>query len=218
MERFVCKRPKETNHEISSTNDIDGKIRKDKSESTVSKGKKAEEDCIILYDEDIQDVKTESKTIENKVVPEDVKEKVKTSPHKDESLNGTNLVAESKHISREPEKQMNESAPESLLISGTEETVTPHKENTITDEALDVSVNESSFLSGTELASTPCKDTDTSVNNSAADSTPTATKTQTSKTPASKKKGPKVKWCFMVHTKQNVSPLLTNIYQRSSVW
>ena len=185
MERFVCKLPKEGTQEISSTNDIDKKDVKDS-----SKDREIDEDCIILDKENNQEVKIEK--MEDKTIHEEegIKE-VAHSPQKDESSDRENTCGSKEKTVQEPETQINKSANESLLVSGTDISITPHKEDERTNETLEVSLNESSFLSGTELASTPYKDANTSSNSITSKDTPT--NSSTPKNPSQKKKGPKVK-------------------------
>ncbi|GFS10320.1 chromatin assembly factor 1 subunit A [Elysia marginata] len=183
MERFVCKLPKEGNHEISSTNDVDKRVVEEK-----DKSQEAEVDCMIL---DNCDNNKADKTNEGKKEPEvinkDDEEKKETDPaQKDTSLNEEDTSITMEEISAEPDMQIEKSANESLLISGTD---TLNEGDASATENLDASLNESSFLSGTDLVSTPCKEKDVSCNTTP-QSTPT--NSSTSKTPASKKKGPKI--------------------------
>ncbi|RUS87932.1 hypothetical protein EGW08_004287 [Elysia chlorotica] len=111
-------------------------------------------------------------------------------PQEDDGIGRESPCASEEKTIDESEAQMNESANGSLLVSGTDISITPLKENAIANETLEVSLNESSFLSGTEIASTPCKDANTSFDSIGSQDTPTSSIAP--KTPASKKKGPKV--------------------------
>lgn len=188
MERFVCKLPKGGNQEISSTNDVDNKIVNRVDTVPSIKDENAEDDIIILDDcgKDEDDMVDKDKT-EHQIIATD-NPKDKEDPEKDARLKGADASGE--ETCSESETVMGNLTNEKALKSGTETLFTPNKGQASNSESLEMSLNESSFLSSTESTSTPCKEIDVSFDSSV-QNTPSSS---TPKTPASKKKGPKIDW------------------------